>query len=123
MPGNQPASVLVVDDDPDICQLIKRSLEIEHIPVVTAENGGQALKRAADVKPKVVVLDMMLPDIDGSLVATELRRRYGSRLAILAISASNRGVRWAAEIGAFSFLEKPFEIEHLLIAVRRGLAD
>jgi DNA-binding response OmpR family regulator len=65
---------------------------------------------------------MMLPDVDGTAVAAELRRRYGSHVAILAISASSRAAKWAHEIGAFSYLEKPFELDHLVVAVRRGLA-
>jgi DNA-binding response OmpR family regulator len=114
--------VLVVDDDPAICDLIRLTLEEDHIPVATAETGGQALQQAAAIRPKLVVLDMMLPDVDGLVVAAELHRRYGSRVRILVISASQQAGEWAHHAGAFSYLEKPFELDHLRVAVRRGLA-
>ena len=71
--------VLVVDDDAGLRQLLRRILEPEGYTVVEAENGRVALERLRDVSPSVILLDLMMPEMDGFEFVAELRRREGSR--------------------------------------------
>jgi len=71
--------VLVVDDDAGLRQLLRRMLEPEGYTVVEAENGRVALERLRDVSPSVILLDLMMPEMDGFEFVAEIRRREGSR--------------------------------------------
>jgi len=110
----------VVDDDEDILKMIRWFLEREGFLVETATNGRDALARARERRPAVVVLDLLLPDLDGQQVATRLRDLYGAGLPILIMSASGRERKTAQEIGAVGYLGKPFELEALRTAVQWG---
>jgi CheY-like chemotaxis protein len=80
--------VLVVDDDPGLRQLLRRMLEPEGYAVVEAENGRVALERLRDVSPSVVLLDLMMPEMDGFEFVTELRRHEGWRaIPVVVITA------------------------------------
>jgi len=80
--------VLVVDDDAGLRQLLRRMLEPEGYAVVEAENGRVALERLRDVSPSVVLLDLMMPEMDGFEFVTELRRHEGWRaIPVVVITA------------------------------------
>src|SRR5690349_3904983 len=84
------APVLVVDDDPRIRQVIQWALEDEGLTVELAADGLQAIEKAAHQRPALVVLDWMLPGLDGHGVAAWLRATYGQTLPILVITAEGR---------------------------------
>jgi hypothetical protein len=71
------SKVLVVDDEPEIVQFVTSALQDEGFEVVSAANGRQAVDAAARDRPDLVVLDMMLPRLDGQQVAQEIRRLHG----------------------------------------------
>ena len=112
--------VLVVDDDPDMRHAIHEVLQDQGFLVETASDGRQALERARDAAPSLVILDITLPIIDGYAVADELRERF-SGLPILAITADGRAPQKARRVGAYAYLRKPFELDDLLTMVARGL--
>jgi DNA-binding response OmpR family regulator len=118
MPDDDDRVVLVVDDDPGILATIADALDLEGYRVRTATNGREALDVLETAAPRVVVLDMRMPILDGWGFAKALRER-GDRPRILVMTAAENARQWADEIGADDFLAKPFELEDLLAALER----
>jgi len=116
-----PKKVLIVEDDPDLLEMVQLFLEEEGFVVETAENGKDALEQAIVNRPSVVLLDMTLPIIDGYGVAAGLHKVYGDHLPVLMMTADGRAVEKAGRIGAIGCLSKPFELEDLVDAVRAAL--
>jgi len=116
-----PGVILVVDDDLQMRQLIQAALEDEGLPVATAADGRQALRRAAQARPVLVVLDITIPRVASSEVATRLRATYGQGLPILVITADGHAAEKARQVGAYAYLKKPFELDALIAAVEQGL--
>jgi CheY-like chemotaxis protein len=114
--------VLVVDDDADMRRAIKEVLVDQGLRVDIAGDGREALDRARDAEPALVILDITLPLVDGYTVADELRQRFGV-LPILAITADGRAPQKARRVGAYAYLRKPFELDDLLAIVARGLEE
>ncbi len=121
--GRQPPSILVVDDDPWIREMIRDVLVEEGFAVTVAADGPQAISRSADPPPALVILDMTLPLMDGYEVAVALRAAHGRALPILTITADGGAADKAQRVGAFAYLRKPFDLDHLVAAVRQILQD
>ncbi len=115
--------VLVVDDDPDILEAICDILGTESYRVARARNGLEALERVAAERPDVILLDLMMPVMDGVAFAHALHQRPAvSDVPILVISADGNPAR-AASVNARAYLAKPFDIDALLshvAAITRG---
>jgi DNA-binding response OmpR family regulator len=109
--------ILVVDDDAAILEIVADVLQDEGYPVETALNGATALEAVERAAPRLVLLDMRMPLLDGWGFARVLRER-GIELPILVMTAARDAAGWADEIGAAGFLAKPFDIAELLGAVR-----
>lgn len=120
--GPSEAPILVVEDELQVRQTIQWVLEDEGLPVQTASNGEEALNVAEQRRPALVVLDMALPILNGDDVAAGLRSTYGDEIPILVVTADGRAAAKAERIGAFDYLQKPFDIDDLVSAVQRGLA-
>jgi|SRR5438309_6294578 len=112
--------VLVVDDDPHICQVIQWLLEDEGMSVVTAADGKEALDRAIQRPPALLILDVTLPTLDGYQLVDALRKA-GTVPPVLMITADGSAPAKAARLGAYAYCRKPFETTELLDAVHRGL--
>jgi len=110
--------ILVVDDDQAIRESIAAALEFDGYPVRLAADGAEALEAMAEQRPSLVVLDMVMPVLDGRAFAEELRIR-GFDPPILVISASQDPERSAKEIGASGSVAKPFDIQQLLTKVEQ----
>jgi two-component system, chemotaxis family, chemotaxis protein CheY len=108
--------VLVVDDDPDILEALSEILEAEGYDVQRARNGREALQRLEHGLPDLVLLDLMMPVMDGWEFARSLDP--GARPPIIVLSADRNVSAKAKEIGALGWLAKPFELSDLLAAVR-----
>ncbi len=115
--------VLVVDDDPDLLEAICDILGTESYRVARARNGLEALERVDAERPDVILLDLMMPVMDGVTFAQALRQRpAASDVPILVISADGNPQR-AASVNARGYLAKPFDIDALLAhvaAITRG---
>ena len=113
------AHLLVVDDEPAVREALRRALELEGYRVELAEDGADALARVAAEEPDAVVLDVLMPTVDGLTVARRLRDQ-GSRVPILMLTARDSvGDRVAGlDAGADDYLVKPFALEELLARVR-----
>ena len=106
---------MVVDDDPDIQLLLRLELSAEGYDVVTADDGFQAIDRIPALRPDVVLLDVMMPGLDGWGV---LERLQEPKPAVIVVSglATDRDhhYRHAVELGALGFVSKPFDSAKLL---------
>jgi CheY-like chemotaxis protein len=121
--GVVPPLVLVVDDDPDILDAICDILVGEGYRVARAKHGLEALAAIDRERPALVLLDLMMPVMDGVAFAQALRRRERDRgVPIVVISADGNPGK-AAAIGARAFLAKPFDIDALLVEVASITAD
>ena len=118
MPPRPAAPILVVDDDPKIVALVRTYLERERYPVVTASDGRAALRAIEEHAPRLVVLDLMLPEIDGMTVIR--RAREDGDVPILVLSARGAvGDRvLGLSEGADVYLPKPFSPAELVARVR-----
>ncbi len=109
--------VLVVDDDPDILDAICDILEGEGYRVARARHGVEALERVDEERPAIILLDLMMPVMDGLAFAQALRQRPAlPRIPIVVISADGSPQK-AEAVGAEGFLAKPFDIDALLSQV------
>jgi two-component system KDP operon response regulator KdpE len=119
--AGKPTRVLVVDDEPQIVRALRINLTARGYHVLTAHDGTAALRAAADGKPDVVVLDLGLPDLDGSEVIAGLRG--WSKVPIIVLSArtdSTDKVR-ALDAGADDYVTKPFGMDELLARLRAAV--
>lgn len=108
-------SVLVVDDDPDIQLLLRLELAAEGYDVVTADDGVQALERIAALHPDVVLLDVMMPELDGWGVLEALPDPKPAIIVITGLATDrDEHYRQAVELGALGYVSKPFDSELLL---------
>ncbi len=111
--------ILVVDDDPEIVSFLKRGLTYEGYTVDTASDGAEALAKVREREPDLVVLDIMMPGIDGIEVSKRLRQG-GSEVPVLMLTAkgtvSDRVV--GLDSGADDYLVKPFSFDELLARIR-----
>jgi DNA-binding response OmpR family regulator len=110
--------VLVVDDDPDIRELLFTALEDEGFEVVPAGNGQEALTIIETFRPDVIVLDLMMPVMDGWQFAAELRKR-DEDIPIILLSAARDLRTHAKALSAAEIIEKPFDLSELLPKIAR----
>jgi DNA-binding response OmpR family regulator len=113
--------VLVADDDADIVRFVEVNLRLEGFEVVTARDGQEALTKALDLQPDVVLLDVLMPRIDGYTVCARLRAdRRGAGIPVILLTANfitaDREV--ARRAGADDFVVKPFDPCELMARVR-----
>jgi DNA-binding response OmpR family regulator len=108
--------------DPELRHVIRWALEEEGWAVETAADGQQALEQARRRRPRLVILDMGLPRLDGNGVASGLRTVYGDTVPIVVITADGHAVDKARRVGAHAHLSKPFEIDDLCAVVQRALS-
>jgi diguanylate cyclase (GGDEF)-like protein len=116
--------ILVVDDDPDILQVVKINLELEGYDVETAEDGREAVDKAMAEPPQLILLDIMMPRMDG-LTALRRIRSHGATGNTSVILLTARGlpedrVR-GLELGADDYITKPFDIGELVARVKAVL--
>jgi DNA-binding response OmpR family regulator len=115
--------ILVVDDDAKIVRLVRTYLERDGHRVVTAGDGPSALAAIEDHEPALVVLDLMLPELDGRAVIRAVRREPDGDVPIIILSARGSTTDRIAglEDGADDYLPKPFSPAELVVRVRRIL--
>jgi DNA-binding response OmpR family regulator len=116
--------ILVVDDEPDAIELIKFNLKAAGYEVITAVDGEEALKKARSMLPDLVILDLMLPEVDGLEVCKILRRdQRVSATPILMLTAKAAEIDrvLGLELGADDYVTKPFSPRELVLRVKRLL--
>jgi DNA-binding NtrC family response regulator len=117
------AYILIVDDEPDICALVKEILEDEGFEVSTAENAEQAREARRARRPDLILLDIWMPDTDGISLLKEWASNSGLNTPVIMMSGHGT-VETAVEatrLGAYDFLEKPLSTAKLLLTVKNAL--
>ncbi|NQT74443.1 MAG: response regulator [Chloroflexi bacterium] len=113
--------VLMVDDDPNILKFVSANLEIRGYDVITAEDGETALEVMDRTMPNLVILDLLMPGIDGFDVCRHIRKSSDVPIIVLsAIGESNTRSELLA-LGANDYVTKPFDIRDLLDRVQSTL--
>jgi len=110
--------ILVVDDENAIRRFLKASLSIHGYTVLDSDNGKDALKKAVSGHPDIAIIDLGLPDMDGSEVVRRIRKRTKMPIIILSVRDDTMGKIAALDAGADDYLSKPFDIEELLARLR-----
>lgn len=118
-PRRWTGQVLVVEDDPDLRELIQNVLAAQGVTVETAEDGQKAAELIEEWCPSLVLLDRELPILNGVAVAARVHATHGDDAQIVAMTAASSAAEFAREIGAVDYLQKPFDIDHLIALVRR----
>ncbi|WP_447003852.1 response regulator [Saccharothrix isguenensis] len=113
--------VLVVDDEPQIVRALRINLSARGYSVLTAHDGTTALKAAAEGKPDVVVLDLGLPDVDGTAVITGLRGWTTVPIIVLSARVDSADKVQALDAGADDYVTKPFGMDELLARLRAAV--
>ena len=114
--------VLVIDDEPVVREAVRRVLEAEGLRVAVAGDGASGLQHAAVAFCRLVICDLMLPDVSGAEVLRTLHRvRPDLPVVLITGFATPDHAARAQEAGAADFLAKPFEAAELLEVVRRAL--
>jgi phosphate regulon transcriptional regulator PhoB len=119
--GFMSNKILVVDDEENIVELVKFNLENEGYQVITAYDGEEALKKVEEVHPNLIILDLMLPKLDGFDVCRQIRKDSKlSKIPIIMLSAKGEEIDkiLGLELGADDYVTKPFSPRELLARVK-----
>ena len=116
------ARLLVVDDEPNIVELLSAALRYAGFEVATATSGNEALQVAERWKPDLLVLDVMLPDLDGFSVVRQLRgRRRAVPVVFLTAKDANEDKVMGLTVGGDDYVTKPFSLEEMVARIRAVL--
>ncbi|MFH1453990.1 MAG: ATP-binding protein [Armatimonadota bacterium] len=116
--------IMVVDDEPDLCATIKMRLETHNFSVITANDGKEALDKIKQYRPQLVLLDIMMPDMDGFEVCRRIKKdTQTSSIPVIMLTALGYedDAKRAFAMGAEGYLVKPFEEEALLFTINQFL--
>jgi len=116
-----PNGILIVEDEADLVRALRINLRARQYEVLTAGTGREALALAANHPPDAIILDLGLPDIDGTEVIVELRRWYHAPIIVLSGRTSPGDKIGALDVGADDYVTKPFAMAELLARLRAVL--
>jgi two-component system, OmpR family, response regulator len=118
-PGKAEARLLVVDDEPNIVELLTASLRYAGFEVASASTGLDAVAQAREFRPDLVLLDVMLPDVDGFNVLRRMRNE-GTRVPVLFLTARDATEDKVAGLtmGGDDYVTKPFSLEEVIARIR-----
>jgi len=111
-------TILLIDDEPQIRRFLRIGLTAQHYDVLEAETAQQGLEKAVLNSPKLIILDLALPDMDGQQLLARLREFYTGPIIILSVRNREAEKVQALDAGANDFVVKPFGIQELLARVR-----
>ena len=118
------SKILIVDDEPNVVIVIKDRLEAKGYETITAKDGEEALAKARSEEPDLILLDIMLPKMDGFKVCRMLKfdERYKQiPIVMLTAKATQADVKTGKETGADAYMVKPFDFDTLLMTIERLL--
>src|SRR5580698_5882591 len=123
-PLTMKAKILVVDDEPDMVELIDTNLTAAGFSVLMAATGQEALRLARTQQPQLILLDVMLPELDGLEICKRLRLDPATRaipIVMLTARASEIDRVLGLELGADDYVTKPFSVRELVLRVKKLL--
>ncbi len=112
---------LLVEDDPNIVDLIRSNLAIRGFDAIVSTDGARALQLIETENPDIVLLDLMLPEIDGFELCRQIRERFSVGIIIVSGRGGERDKVTALTLGADDYMTKPFSIEELLARIMATL--
>jgi len=117
--------ILVIDDEPGITELLTDVLEYHGHPVMTANTAGAAMDLIAVQPPRAIMVDLMMPSVDGLSLAVTLRHNPSlRRVPLIAMSASDGALDLADRMGDFdAYISKPFDNDELVATLERLMRD
>ncbi|HSN61279.1 MAG TPA: response regulator [Ferruginibacter sp.] len=115
------AEILIIDDEPQIRKLLEITLESNGFTCKAASSAKEGLIMAANHPPDLIILDLGLPDENGQVVLTKLRKWYTAPIIILSVQKSEEEIIQALDNGANDYLSKPFRTGELLARIRAAL--
>ena len=110
--------VLIIDDEPQIRQMLRHMLELNQADVIEAETGTEGIEKAVTHNPDVILLDLGLPDQSGHNVLTHLRQWFRNVIIILSVQDGEDDIVSALHHGADDYVRKPFSMKELLARIR-----
>ena len=113
--------LLVVDDEPSIAKIVRKQLEVAGYDVTVAVDGLEGLTKARELMPELIVLDVMLPKMNGTEVCTTLKgdpKTQAIPILMLTAKAQRQDKDIVLQAGANAFLTKPFQLEELLSKIK-----
>ena len=113
--------ILVVDDDTNICELLRLYLEKEGYSVTIANTGMQAVRSFAEQQPDLMLLDIMLPELDGWQVCREIRKYSNKPIIMLTAKGETFDKVLGLELGADDYITKPFDSKEVLARIKAVL--
>ena len=113
--------ILVVDDEPAVTDLLAYNLRKAHYEVLVAADGRQALQRARDASPDLILLDLMLPEVDGLDVCRELRKTSDVPIIMITALGEETDRVVGLELGADDYVTKPFSVRELMARIKAVL--
>jgi two-component system alkaline phosphatase synthesis response regulator PhoP len=122
----EASRILLVDDEPSIVKMVGKRLEVEGFNVLVAMDGQDALAKARAEAPDLIVLDLMLPKLNGYEVCTMLKQdaRYQKTpIIIFTAKTQDKDEKMALECGADAYMRKPFRAQELLEKIRSLIAQ
>lgn len=118
--------ILVVEDEPDLRELLKMNLESAGFDVSTAADGREGMQKALEEKPNLIVLDVILPLMNGYEICRELKKEDSAMKSTFVLLLTARGQQadrfWGMYCGADEFLTKPFDMDALIRKIQGFLA-
>ncbi len=115
------ALILVVDDEPAIGRVVRANLARHGFQVEVVESGAAAIESHVRLRPDLILLDLGLPDMDGTEVIQAVRSRDATPIVVLSVRGAESDKVAALDLGADDYLTKPFGVDELLARVRVGL--
>lgn len=118
--------ILIVDDEPDLVEMVKARLEAGGYEVISACDGTEGLKKAIGQQPRLIILDIIMPHMDGYLVLERLKANSSTRripVVMLTARGDTQSIFKAQELKADDYLIKPFKSEELLSSVIRNISS
>lgn len=119
--ANDTARILVVDDDPYILMSLEFLMKKSGFEVLVARNGTEALQLINEHRPDVVLLDIMMPDVDGYEICTHIRQQAAlaaTKVVFLSAKSGDADIRKGLELGASLYITKPFSTRKLVSQIK-----
>ena len=121
--NNQPAWILVIDDDPDISMMLKMMLEYKGYKVVTADRVDEIFQAISNKSFNLIIMDMLLSGVNGTDICIQLKEKDATRnIPVMMISAHPNAKELCMQAGANDFMAKPFDMDDILNTVSRLVA-
>ncbi|MET1257866.1 response regulator transcription factor [Flagellimonas sp. DF-77] len=119
---NRPIKILLAEDEPALGMIVKESLETRDFEVLLCEDGAQAMQVYKAEKPELLVLDVMMPKLDGFALAERIRKQ-DKHIPIIFLTAKSQAkdVVEGFELGGNDYLKKPFSMEELIVRIKNVL--